>query len=120
MRCELRRDYRFESARRLTGIDPGHPCASIHGHSFRLRVKVVGEVDAAAGWVIDFGDLDRVVEPVVRELDHRLLNDVDGLGNPTSENLAKWIWDRIESRVPGLVSVRVSETEASSVTYRGE
>jgi len=120
MRCELRRDYRFESARRLTGIDPGHPCASTHGHSFRLRIKVEGEVDPRAGWVVDFGDLDRIVAPVVGELDHTLLNDVAGLANPTSEHLAKWIWDRLQPAIPGLVSVRISETEASSVTYRGD
>jgi 6-pyruvoyltetrahydropterin/6-carboxytetrahydropterin synthase len=119
MRCELRRDYRFEAARRLPNIDPGHPCARTHGHSFRLRVKVAGEVAEPAGWVIDFGEIDAIVDPVVAELDHALLNDIDGLDNPTSEYVARWVWERISERLPGLVSVRISETEASSVTYRG-
>ena len=119
MRCELRRDYRFESARRLTGIAADHPCAAVHGHSFRLRVKIDGEVVEPAGWVIDFNVVDETVGPVVAELDHALLNDIEGLENPTSEKVAAWIWDRIQPSLPGLVSVRVAETETSSVTYRG-
>ena len=120
MRCELRRDYRFESARRLPGIDANHPCASTHGHSFRVRIKVAGEVVEPAGWVMDFSAIDTAMEPLLGLLDHSLLNDVDGLANPTSEHIAKWIWDRLVPDVPGLVAVRVSETEASSVTYRGQ
>ena len=120
MRCELRRDYRFESARRLPNIDPGHPCAKTHGHSFRLRIKVSGEVVEPAGWVVDFNDIDAIVAPVLGQLDHALLNDVAGPDNPTSEHIPRWVWDRIAGSLPGLLSVRISETETSSVTYRGE
>lgn len=119
MRCELRRDYRFEAARHLPHIGPDHPCARTHGHSFRVRVKVEGEVDPQQGWVMDFSTIDAAVMPAVQELDHRLLNDVSGLENPTSEHIAAWIWQRVAPALPGLSSVRISETDSSSVTYRG-
>lgn len=114
---ELRRSYRFEAAHHLPNAPTGHRCQRLHGHSYELTVVVRGPIDPDAGWVMDFADIDQVVEPVLAELDHRLLNDVDGLENPTSEVLARWIWDRLEAL--RLAEVRVSETLTSACIYRG-
>lgn len=119
MRCELVRDFRFEAAHRLPNVPEGHKCARLHGHSFRVEVVVVGPVDPERGWVIDFADIDRVVDPVIAQLDHRYLNELPGLANPTSEVLAVWLWERIAPALPLLAAVAVAETCDSRCTYRG-
>lgn len=118
-RFELRRRYRFEAAHHLPKAPDGHRCRRLHGHGYEIEVTVAGEAGHSSGWVIDFADLDKVVEPVRAELDHQLLNDITGLENPTSEMLARWLWDRINSALPGLAAIRVSETPDSDCTYRG-
>ena len=91
MRVELVKEFRFESAHRLPRVPEDHKCFRMHGHSYRIEVCVAGEVDPALGWLVDFGDIAARVEPVLKqELDHRVLNDVPGLENPTSELLAHW------------------------------
>lgn len=95
----------------------------MHGHTFAVRVVIHGPIDAQTGWVLDFADLHRVWAPVHEALDHRVLNEVRGLENPTSERLAVWIWqslaESLRSFGPSLTSVTVSETGGFSVTYRG-
>src|SRR5262249_60463 len=98
----------------------GHKCRRLHGHSFTATVAVAGEVDPATGWLLDFGRIQEVLEPVRQRLDHEYLNDVEGLDNPTSENLARWIWARIAPELPGLAAVTVTETCTARCTYRGE
>jgi 6-pyruvoyltetrahydropterin/6-carboxytetrahydropterin synthase len=120
MRCELRRNYDFEAAHRLPHVPEGHKCARLHGHSYRITVLVAGEVDPKMGWLMDFAAIDEHVKPIIARLDHRLLNDIEGLENPTSEILSKWMWDRIEPSLPELEALTVSETPDSSCTYRGE
>ena len=121
MRVELTREYRFEAAHRLPMVPPEHKCARMHGHSFRIEVMVSGEVDARTGWLIDFGDITAVVEPLLKhELDHRSLNDVPGLENPTSEHLCRWLWERLRPRIEGLSAITVHETCAARCTYRGD
>jgi 6-pyruvoyltetrahydropterin/6-carboxytetrahydropterin synthase len=121
MRVELAREYGFEAAHRLPRVPESHKCARLHGHSFRVEIRVAGEVDADAGWLIDFGDISAVVEPLLKqELDHRTLNDVPGLENPTSEILCGWLWGRGGARVPGLSAVTVHETCTARCTYRGQ
>jgi 6-pyruvoyl tetrahydropterin synthase/QueD family protein len=120
MQVELTRSYTFEAAHRLPMVPPDHKCARMHGHSFRVEVAVSGEVDARTGWLVDFADITAVVEPVLMsELDHRTLNDVSGLENPTSENLCRWLWQRLESRIGGLSAITVHETCTARCTYRG-
>ncbi len=120
MRVELTKDYRFEAAHRLPMAPPDHKCARMHGHSFRIEVAVAGEVDERTGWLVDFGDITAVVEPLLRsELDHRALNDVRGLENPTSEHLCRWLWKRLEPRIAGLAAITVHETCTARCTYRG-
>ncbi|MFG2056884.1 6-carboxytetrahydropterin synthase QueD [Micromonospora sp. NPDC048930] len=115
---EIFREFTFEAAHRLPQVPPGHKCARLHGHSYRLEVHVEGEVDAALGWVMDFGDIKAAVRPVIDQLDHYYLNEIPGLENPTSENLARWTWDKLTDRLP-LSAVVVRETCTSGCVYRG-
>ena len=112
-------DFSFEAAHRLPNVPPTHKCARLHGHSFRVRVTVSGDVDPAIGWVMDFGDVAAAFAPVHDDLDHRYLNEIPGLENPTSEILAHWIWHRLAPRLGGLSSVEVRETCTVGCVYRG-
>jgi 6-pyruvoyltetrahydropterin/6-carboxytetrahydropterin synthase len=116
---EIFKEFTFEAAHRLPNVPPGHKCARLHGHSFRVAVHVEGEVDGHAGWVQDFADLTKAMRPVLDCLDHYYLNEIEGLDNPTSEILARWIWDRVEAALPGLAQVVVRETCTSGCVYRG-
>ncbi len=120
MRVELEKDFSLECAHFLPHVPEGHKCRRIHGHSFRVVIRVEGECDAKLGWLIDYAELKRAFAPVHEALDHRMLNDVRGLENPTSEVLARWIWDEVKRELPLLSSVTVAETCTSRCTYRGE
>lgn len=119
MRTEIWKEFGFEAAHRLPKVEPGHKCSRLHGHSFRLRVHVEGEVGEESGWVRDFADLAEAVAPLLEALDHRYLNEVEGLDNPTSEVLAAWIWRRLAAVLPDLSCVEVRETCTAGCTYRG-
>ncbi|MBK8011855.1 MAG: 6-carboxytetrahydropterin synthase QueD [Deltaproteobacteria bacterium] len=119
MRAEIIKSITFEAAHRLPHVPEGHKCARLHGHSFRVDLKVEGEVDPAFGWVQDFDEVRRAFEPLRLRLDHYYLNDIEGLENPTSENLARWIWDRLRPALPRLTEVTVHETCTSRCVYRG-
>lgn len=109
----------FESAHRLPNVPPGHKCARLHGHSYRVRVHVRGPVDPASGMVVDFAEIRAACAPVRERLDHHYLNEIDGLDNPTSENLASWIWQELSGAGLALSRVVVRETCTSGVDYRG-
>ncbi len=100
------RSYRFESAHFLPKVPEGHRCRNLHGHNYRVEIVVRGTVDAR-GFVKDFGEIDAEVAPVVAQLDHKLLNEVPGLENPTAEIIARWFLDR----VPASTRVRVWEND---------
>jgi 6-pyruvoyltetrahydropterin/6-carboxytetrahydropterin synthase len=120
MRVELTREFRFEAAHRLPMVPSDHKCSRLHGHGYAVEVSVAGEVDPATGWLVDFADITAVVEPLLkRELDHRTLNDVAGLENPTAEMLCAWLWERLEPALPGLAAITIQETCTSRCTYRG-
>jgi 6-pyruvoyltetrahydropterin/6-carboxytetrahydropterin synthase len=116
---ELVKDFRFEAAHYLPNVPEAHKCRRMHGHSFRGEVAVRGPVDPRSGWLIDFADLKRAVDPVVARLDHYLLNEVEGLENPTSEHIAVWIWNRIEPTLPLLYRVTIEETCTTRCHYYG-
>ena len=120
MRAEIVKAITFEAAHRLPNVPDGHKCARLHGHSFEVELRIEGPVDAHTGWVLDFDDLKRAFEPLHATLDHHYLNEVPGLENPTSENIARWIWERIVTSLPGLIEVTVKETCTSRCTYRGK
>ncbi len=111
--------FTLEAAHRLPNVPPGHKCARLHGHSFRVEIHVEGEIDPHAGWVMDFADLKKVFQPLYDRLDHHYLNDIEGLENPTSERLAAWIWERLKPDLPLLSEVVVHETCTSGARYRG-
>lgn len=120
MNMELSKEFTFEAAHRLPNLPPEHKCSRLHGHSYKVKVEVSGPVQEELGWVIDFGDIKSAWKGLDESLDHRYLNEIPGLENPTSEVLAMWIWDRLEGRLPGLLSgVTVQETCTSGCTYRG-
>jgi 6-pyruvoyltetrahydropterin/6-carboxytetrahydropterin synthase len=116
---ELVKDFRFEAAHWLPHVPEDHKCRRIHGHSFHGSVAVRGPLDPKLGWVMDFADLKRAVDPVVRELDHYLLNEIAGLENPTAEMVAVWIWRRLAGDVPNLYRVTIEETCTSRCHYYG-
>jgi len=115
----IHRAFGFEAAHRLPNVPEGHKCARLHGHSFRAVVHVRGEVDPHTGWVMDFADVAAACEPVRTRLDHRYLNEVPGLENPTSEVLSRWIWEQLAGTLPGLCAVEVQETCTSGCRYEG-
>lgn len=110
--------FTLEAAHRLPNVPQGHKCARLHGHSFRVELHVEGPVDAHTGWVMDFADIKSAFAPLYDQLDHHYLNDIEGLENPTSENLARWIFQRLRPALPGLDQVVVHETCTSGASYR--
>jgi len=119
-RAEIFREFTFEAAHRLPNVPEGHKCARLHGHSYRVEIRVGGEVGEESGWVVDFADLSAAFKPLMAQLDHYYLNEVPGLENPTSEVLARWIWDRLAPSLGGLQEVIVRETCTSGCSYRGQ
>ncbi len=120
MRVELEKDFALECAHRLPHVPEGHKCGRMHGHSFRITLRVAGETDPRLGWLIDYAELTRAFTAIHGALDHRCLNDVPGLENPTSEVLARWIWNRLQPALPLLSCVTVRETCSARCEYRGE
>ncbi|MEM7083885.1 MAG: 6-carboxytetrahydropterin synthase QueD [Pseudomonadota bacterium] len=112
--------FQIEAAHRLPNVPPGHKCSRLHGHSFQIEVHVSGEVKEPDGWVIDFADVSAAFAPLFKQLDHHYLNDIEGLENPTSENLARWIWHKLVPTLPGLSQIVVRETCTSGCVYRGD
>jgi 6-pyruvoyltetrahydropterin/6-carboxytetrahydropterin synthase len=112
-------EFRFEAAHRLPGVPPEHMCARLHGHSYFVRITVSGTVNAETGWVMDFGELTAVMGPLREALDHRCLNDIEGLSNPTSEHLAMWLWQRLQPAIRGLHAIEVQEMPGFGCIYRG-
>jgi 6-pyruvoyltetrahydropterin/6-carboxytetrahydropterin synthase len=117
---EIFKEFCFEAAHRLPAVPDGHKCKRLHGHSFRVTVHMRGPIGAESGWVMDFADLSAAVRPLHDRLDHYYLNEIEGLENPTSEVLARWIWRNLRNMLPGLDRVTVHETCTSGCTYQGE
>ena len=115
----LEKTFRFEAAHWLPHVPEGHKCGRMHGHSFRVTLTVEGDADEHTGWVIDYGEIKEAFAPIEAQLDHYCLNEVEGLENPTSEVLAKWIWDKVKPQLPLLFEVAVEETCTCRCKYRG-
>jgi 6-pyruvoyltetrahydropterin/6-carboxytetrahydropterin synthase len=117
---EIFKTFTLESAHRLPNVPEGHKCARVHGHSFRVELHVSGPVNPHLGWVMDFAEIKQAFEPLFQRLDHRYLNDVPGLDNPTSEQLARYIWQELKPALPLLSRVVVHETCTSGASFAGE
>jgi 6-pyruvoyltetrahydropterin/6-carboxytetrahydropterin synthase len=116
---DIFRIFHLQCARRLPALPESHPCSRLHGHSFRVELTLSGEIDPAFGWVLDFADIEAAWQPIHAALDHRHLNDIAGLDNPTSENLAVWLWQQLKPALPALSQIKVMETHDSGCVYRG-
>jgi 6-pyruvoyltetrahydropterin/6-carboxytetrahydropterin synthase len=114
------RIFQIEAAHRLPNVPSDHKCARLHGHSFRIEVHVSGDPGETSGWVMDFADLRNAFQPLFVQLDHNYLNDIEGLENPTSENLARWIWQRLKPGLPELSKIVVQETCNAGCVYLGD
>jgi 6-pyruvoyltetrahydropterin/6-carboxytetrahydropterin synthase len=116
---EIFTEFGFEAAHLLPNLPAGHKCARLHGHSYRVQVHVAGEPDPHTGMVMDFADIKAACAPVRDRLDHHYLNEIEGLENPTSENVARWIWDRLRDGPLRTAKVVVRETCTSGAEYKG-
>jgi 6-pyruvoyltetrahydropterin/6-carboxytetrahydropterin synthase len=117
---EIFKEFTIEAAHQLPGLPPDHKCGRLHGHSFRIEVHVRGPIQQPRGWIVDFADIREAFQPIHEQLDHHFLNEVEGLDNPTSENLSKWIWEKLYPRLPLLSRVIVRETCTTGCVYEGE
>ena len=117
---EIYKEFVFEAAHRLPNVPAEHKCARLHGHSWRGTLFIKGQLGAATGWIMDYAEIKEIFQPVYDQLDHRYLNEIVGLENPTSEILAKWIWDRLKPDLPNLSQVIINETCTTGCIYRGE
>jgi 6-pyruvoyltetrahydropterin/6-carboxytetrahydropterin synthase len=120
MKMELRKSFQFEAAHLLPRLPQTHKCRRLHGHSFKVEIVVAGECDPKLGWLMDYADLTAAFKPLWARLDHRYLNEVAGLENPTSEEIAVWIWQKLKPKLPLLTEVVVAETCTARAVYRGE
>jgi 6-pyruvoyltetrahydropterin/6-carboxytetrahydropterin synthase len=117
MKLELKQHFQIESARFLPHLPEGHPCQRMHGHSFKITLTLVGETDPKIGWVIDYHEISSKMKPLLSEVDHRVLNEVPGLENPTSETLCVWLFERARKLLPQLVKISISETADTECSY---
>lgn len=117
---EIFKQFTIEAAHLLPNLPEGHKCRRLHGHSFRIEVHVSGPVTEREGWVQDFADIGVAFKPLYEQLDHHYLNDIPGLENPTSEVLARWIWQRLKPMLPVLSAIVVRETCTTGCVYHGE
>jgi 6-pyruvoyltetrahydropterin/6-carboxytetrahydropterin synthase len=117
---EIYKEFSFEAAHVLPNVPAGHKCGRLHGHSFRVELRLRGTVDEHMGWFRDFADIKQAFKPLEDQLDHHFLNDIPGLENPTSENLARWIWNRLKPELPDLNLVIVRETCTAGCIYDGQ
>jgi 6-pyruvoyltetrahydropterin/6-carboxytetrahydropterin synthase len=120
MRCRLIKEFRFEAAQTLPSLPGDHKCKKMHGHSFKIEIAVEGEVDPKIGWVYDHARISRAMEPLLDQLDHSYLNEIEGLENPTIEYMAGWFWKRLAPHLPGLCEIVIHETPTARCVFRGE
>jgi 6-pyruvoyltetrahydropterin/6-carboxytetrahydropterin synthase len=117
---EIYKRFHIEAAHCLPNVPQGHKCARLHGHSYQVDIHVSGPLHESLGWVMDFADLKQAFIPIFEQLDHRYLNEIPGLENPTAENLACWIWERLKPNLPELSRIVINETCTSGVAYQGQ
>ena len=120
MNIELRKTFQFEAAHLLPRLPKTHKCRRLHGHSFKVDIVVAGECDPQLGWLMDYAEISKRFHPIWKKLDHRYLNEIPGLKNPTSEEIAVWIWKQLKPRLPLLTEIVVAETCTARAIYRGK
>jgi 6-pyruvoyltetrahydropterin/6-carboxytetrahydropterin synthase len=119
-KMSIYKEFKFDAAHYLPCVDEDHKCGNLHGHTFVLEVHLEGEVDPKYGWILDFNELSGAVNPIINQLDHAMLNEIEGLKNPTSENLVVWFWEKLQPQLPHLSKIVVKESPTSGCVYCGE
>ena len=117
MKFEIKQHFNIESARFLPHLPPEHPCAQMHGHSFKIILRIHSGLDGNIGWVMDYNEISKKVAPILALIDHKVLNNVPGLENPTSEFLAFWLYRQIREVLPDLVQISVAETPQTECSF---
>jgi 6-pyruvoyltetrahydropterin/6-carboxytetrahydropterin synthase len=117
---EIFKVFTIEAAHRLPFVPTGHKCGRLHGHTFQIEVHVQGPLDPQFGWIIDFAHIKGAFKLVEDQIDHRYLNEVEGLENPTSEHVARWVWQKLKPSLPSLSRIVLRETCTSGCIYTGE
>lgn len=120
MHVTLTKSFDFHAAHALGTFPQGHRCRQMHGHTFRVDVVVSGDVDPRKGYLVDFGEIRKLTDPIQAKLDHTTLNDIPGLEVPTAEMIAKWVYDQLAPNLPQLEAIRIHETPNNTAEYRGE
>ena len=118
MAHRITKSFSFDSAHWLPNVPEGHKCGRMHGHTYKVTIAMEGDVPADSGWIVDFGDIKTAFKPLMKILDHHCLNEIEGLENPTAENMARWLYDRLKPSLPQLADITVQETPSTSATYR--
>ncbi len=116
----ITKTFTFDAAHWLPNVPEGHKCGRLHGHTYCVTLGLEGEVSEPEGWIVDFGEIKRAFKPLLEQMDHHCLNDLEGLENPTAENMARWIYERLRPQLPHLVDVTVRETPTTEAVYRGD
>ncbi len=116
---EIFKEFSFDAAHRLPEVPPTHKCARLHGHTYYVTIFVQGPVEEQSGWVMDFSEIKTAFKPILEQLDHYYLNEIEGLENPTAENIARWIWQRLKPTLPALSKIMIKETCTSGCVYSG-
>lgn len=111
--------FTFDSAHYLPNVPEGHKCRGMHGHTYLLSVFFAGRPDPQYGWVMDYARIKKVIQPIIDIVDHKVLNNVEGLENPTCELLAEWLWNKIKVEIPALSRIELHETPTSGVIFEG-
>jgi 6-pyruvoyltetrahydropterin/6-carboxytetrahydropterin synthase len=117
---EIYKEFAFDAAHFLPLVPAQHKCRGLHGHTYHLRVYIKGKPDKENGWIVDFKELKDRVLPLIDQLDHKLINKVKGLENPTAENITIWFWNHLKTMLPGLSKIELKETATTGVIYSGE
>jgi 6-pyruvoyltetrahydropterin/6-carboxytetrahydropterin synthase len=119
MQACLTKTFTFEAAQTIPALDARHKCTRMHGHSFKIEISVQGEVDPHIGWVYDHAIITKAMTPLIELVDHAYLNEVEGLENPTIENICAWFWTKLSCQLPGLCEIVLHETPTARCSYRG-
>ncbi len=115
---EVFKEFNFEAAHKLPNVPSGHKCARLHGHSFVVQIYVTGNLHPEKGWIVDFGDIKECWKPLHKLLDHNYLNEIEGLENPTSENIARWIWSKLSQPIRMIDPTNVAKARLSKLIVR--
>jgi 6-pyruvoyltetrahydropterin/6-carboxytetrahydropterin synthase len=113
------KELTFDAAHFLPQLPDGHKCKDLHGHTYRLKIWIEGNINEI-GWVMDFSEMKKTLQTVIDMVDHKVLNNVEGLLNPTCELTAVWLWKKLKPVMPLLKKIELHETPTSGVIYEGD